>query len=63
MASLRQRPRHLGAGDVKGGGLLHPHLIHDFQIVYANVVEGKQLTIETDCALLCFTDPQLGGVG
>jgi pyruvate/2-oxoglutarate dehydrogenase complex dihydrolipoamide dehydrogenase (E3) component len=51
-------------GDVKGGPAFTHISYNDFQIVYANLVEGKNLT--TDKRIVpygVFTDPQLGGVG
>jgi pyruvate/2-oxoglutarate dehydrogenase complex dihydrolipoamide dehydrogenase (E3) component len=51
-------------GDVKGGPAFTHISYNDFQIVYANLIEGKRLT--TDNRLVpysVFTDPQLGRVG
>jgi pyruvate/2-oxoglutarate dehydrogenase complex dihydrolipoamide dehydrogenase (E3) component len=51
-------------GDVKGGPAFTHISYNDYQIVYANLVEGKQLS--TDGRLVpyaVFTDPQLGRVG
>ena len=51
-------------GDVNGGPAFTHISYHDYQIVYANVFEGKNLT--TDHRYLpysLFTDPQLGRVG
>src|SRR5262245_43948152 len=51
-------------GDVKGGPAFTHISYNDFQIVYANLIEGKNLT--TDHRLVpyaVFTDPQLGRVG
>jgi pyruvate/2-oxoglutarate dehydrogenase complex dihydrolipoamide dehydrogenase (E3) component len=51
-------------GDVKGGPAFTHISFNDYQIVYANLIEGKQLT--TDNRLVpysVFTDPQLGRVG
>ena len=51
-------------GDVKGGPAFTHISYNDYQIVYANLVEGKNLT--TDHRYLpyaLFTDPQLGRVG
>ena len=51
-------------GDVKGGPAFTHIAFNDYQIVYANLVEGKALT--TDNRLVpyaVFTDPQLGRVG
>ncbi len=51
-------------GDVKGGPAFTHLSYNDFQIVYANVAEGKDLSIENRLVPYCvFTDPQLGGVG
>jgi pyruvate/2-oxoglutarate dehydrogenase complex dihydrolipoamide dehydrogenase (E3) component len=51
-------------GDCKGGPAFTHISYNDFQIVYANLVEGKNLTIEDRPVPYCvFTDPQLGGVG
>jgi pyruvate/2-oxoglutarate dehydrogenase complex dihydrolipoamide dehydrogenase (E3) component len=51
-------------GDVKGGPAFTHISYNDYQIVYANLIEGKDLT--TDGRLVpyaVFTDPQLGRVG
>jgi pyruvate/2-oxoglutarate dehydrogenase complex dihydrolipoamide dehydrogenase (E3) component len=51
-------------GDVKGGPAFTHISFNDYQIVYANLIEGKNLT--TDRRLVpyaVFTDPQLGRVG
>jgi pyruvate/2-oxoglutarate dehydrogenase complex dihydrolipoamide dehydrogenase (E3) component len=51
-------------GDVKGGPAFTHISFNDYQIVYANLIEGKSLT--TDNRLVpysVFTDPQLGRVG
>ncbi|MEP6539643.1 MAG: mercuric reductase [Bryobacteraceae bacterium] len=51
-------------GDVKGGPAFTHISYNDFQIVYGNVGQGKDLS--TDGRLVpytVFTDPQLGGVG
>jgi pyruvate/2-oxoglutarate dehydrogenase complex dihydrolipoamide dehydrogenase (E3) component len=51
-------------GDCKGGPAFTHLSYNDFQIVYGNLVEGKNLTIENRLVPYCvFTDPQLGGVG
>jgi len=51
-------------GDVKGGPAFTHISYNDFQIVYANVIEGKNLTIDKRIVPYCvFTDPQLGRVG
>lgn len=51
-------------GDVKGGPAFTHISYNDHQIVYANLIEGKNLS--TDARLVpyaVFTDPQLGRVG
>jgi pyruvate/2-oxoglutarate dehydrogenase complex dihydrolipoamide dehydrogenase (E3) component len=51
-------------GDVKGGPAFTHISFNDYQIVYANLIEGKNLS--TDHRLVpyaVFTDPQLGRVG
>ena len=51
-------------GDVKGGPAFTHISYNDYQLIYANLVEGKNLT--TDGRIVpyaVFTDPQLGGVG
>ena len=51
-------------GDVKGGPAFTHISYNDFQIVYANLCGGKNLTIDNRIVPYCvFTDPQLGGVG
>ena len=51
-------------GDCKGGPAFTHISYNDFQIVYANVAEGKNLSTENRPVPYCvFTDPQLGGVG
>ncbi len=51
-------------GDVKGGPAFTHISYNDFQIIYGNLVEGKNLTIEDRIVpYSVFTDPQLGGVG
>ena len=51
-------------GDCKGGAAFTHISYNDFQIVYGNLVEGKNLSIENRLVPSCvFTDPQLGGVG
>ncbi len=51
-------------GDVKGGPAFTHISYNDFQIVYANLVEGATLTTDKRIVPYCiFTDPQLGGVG
>ena len=52
------------SGDVKGGPAFTHISYNDFQIVDANLTQGKNLTIENRIVPYCvFTDPQLGGVG
>jgi len=51
-------------GDVNGGPAFTHISYNDFQIVDANLTQGKNLTIENRIVPYCvFTDPQLGGVG
>jgi pyruvate/2-oxoglutarate dehydrogenase complex dihydrolipoamide dehydrogenase (E3) component len=51
-------------GDVKGGPAFTHISYNDFQIAYANLINGKNLTIDKRIVPYCvFTDPQLGGVG
>jgi pyruvate/2-oxoglutarate dehydrogenase complex dihydrolipoamide dehydrogenase (E3) component len=51
-------------GDVKGGPAFTHISYNDFQIVYANLIEGRSLTTDKRIVPYCvFTDPQLGGVG
>jgi pyruvate/2-oxoglutarate dehydrogenase complex dihydrolipoamide dehydrogenase (E3) component len=51
-------------GDCKGGPAFTHISFNDFQIVYGNLVQGKNLSIENRYVPYCvFTDPQLGGVG
>src|SRR5277367_776604 len=51
-------------GDVKGGPAFTHISYNDFQIAYANIVEGKNLSIENRyLPYALFTDPQLGRVG
>jgi len=51
-------------GDVKGGPAFTHISYNDFQIVYANLIDGKNLTIDKRIVPYCvFTDPQLGGAG
>jgi len=51
-------------GDVKGGPAFTHISYNDYQIVYANLCEGRDLTIDKRIVPYCvFTDPQLGGVG
>jgi pyruvate/2-oxoglutarate dehydrogenase complex dihydrolipoamide dehydrogenase (E3) component len=51
-------------GDCKGGPAFTHISYNDFQIIYGNLVEGKNLSTENRPVPYCvFTDPQLGGVG
>jgi pyruvate/2-oxoglutarate dehydrogenase complex dihydrolipoamide dehydrogenase (E3) component len=51
-------------GDVKGGPAFTHISYNDFQVIDANLTQGKNLTIENRIVPYCvFTDPQLGGVG
>ena len=51
-------------GDVKGGpGFTHVSF-NDFQVIYCNLVQSRNLTIDNRIVpYSVFTDPQLGGVG
>jgi pyruvate/2-oxoglutarate dehydrogenase complex dihydrolipoamide dehydrogenase (E3) component len=51
-------------GDVNGGPEFTHISYNDFQIIFGNLVEGKNLSTETRLVPYgVFTDPQLGGVG
>ena len=51
-------------GDIKGGPAFTHISYNDFQIVYANLIEGRSLSTENRQVPYCvFTDPQLGRVG
>jgi pyruvate/2-oxoglutarate dehydrogenase complex dihydrolipoamide dehydrogenase (E3) component len=51
-------------GDVKGGPAFTHISYNDFQIIDANLIEGKNLTIDKRIVSYCvFTEPQLGGAG
>ncbi len=51
-------------GDVKGGPAFTHISYNDFQIVDANLTQGKNLSTENRIVPYCvFTDPQLAGVG
>jgi len=51
-------------GDVKGGPAFTHISYNDFQIIDANLTQGKNLTTENRIVPYCvFTDPQLGCVG
>jgi pyruvate/2-oxoglutarate dehydrogenase complex dihydrolipoamide dehydrogenase (E3) component len=51
-------------GDVKGGPAFTHISYDDYQIVYGNLLEGKDLTVEGRVVpYSVFTDPQLGRIG
>lgn len=51
-------------GDVKGGPAFTHISYNDYQIVFANLMEGKDLTTDhRQVPYAVFTDPQLGRVG
>ncbi|MEW6443256.1 MAG: mercuric reductase [bacterium] len=51
-------------GDVKGGPAFTHISYNDYQIVYGNLVEGANRSIDGRIVPYCvFTDPQLGGIG
>ena len=51
-------------GDVKGGPAFTHISYNDYQILWANIIEGKKLSIENRyLPYSLFTDPQLGRVG
>jgi pyruvate/2-oxoglutarate dehydrogenase complex dihydrolipoamide dehydrogenase (E3) component len=51
-------------GDVKGGPAFTHISYNDYQILYSNLIEGKNLTIDNRIVpYSVFTDPQLGRVG
>jgi len=51
-------------GDVKGGPAFTHISYNDYQIVYANLLDGKGLTVDNRLVpYSVFTDPQLGRVG
>ena len=51
-------------GDIKGGPAFTHISYNDYQIVYANLIEGKNLSTENRyLPYALFTDPQLGRVG
>jgi len=57
-------PNIWALGDVNGGPAFTHISYNDFQIVYANLIEGKNLATAKRIVPYCvFTDPQLGGVG
>ena len=51
-------------GDCNGGPAFTHIAYNDFQIVFGNLVEGKNLSTENRLVPYCvFTDPQLAGIG
>jgi pyruvate/2-oxoglutarate dehydrogenase complex dihydrolipoamide dehydrogenase (E3) component len=51
-------------GDIKGGPAFTHLSYNDYQIVYANIVEKKDLSIDHRIVPYCvYTDPELGRVG
>ena len=51
-------------GDCKGPPAFTHISYNDFQIIYGNLIDGKNLSIKDRYIPYCvFTDPQLGGVG
>ncbi len=51
-------------GDINGGPAFTHISYNDFQIIYANLIEGKSLSTDNRQVPYCvFTDPQLGRVG
>jgi pyruvate/2-oxoglutarate dehydrogenase complex dihydrolipoamide dehydrogenase (E3) component len=51
-------------GDIKGGPAFTHISYNDYQIVWANVIEGRNLTTDNRYVpYSVFTDPQLGGIG
>jgi pyruvate/2-oxoglutarate dehydrogenase complex dihydrolipoamide dehydrogenase (E3) component len=51
-------------GDVKGGPAFTHISYNDFQVIFGNLFEGKDLSIANRIVPYCvFTDPPLGGVG
>lgn len=51
-------------GDVKGGPAFTHISYNDYQIVFANLIEGKNLSIKNRIVPYCvYTDPELGRVG
>jgi len=53
-----------GLGDIKGGPAFTHISYNDYQIVYANLIEGKNLSIDKRIVPYCvFTDPELGRAG
>ena len=57
-------PRVWALGDVKGGPAFTHISYNDYQIIYGNLVEGKNITTDNRYVpYAVFTDPQLGRVG
>jgi pyruvate/2-oxoglutarate dehydrogenase complex dihydrolipoamide dehydrogenase (E3) component len=51
-------------GDVKGGPAFTHISYNDFQVIYANLFDNQDASIDHRIVPYCvFTDPQLGGVG
>jgi pyruvate/2-oxoglutarate dehydrogenase complex dihydrolipoamide dehydrogenase (E3) component len=51
-------------GDVKGGPMFTHISYNDYQVVYGNLIEGRERTIDhRHVPYAVFTDPQLGRVG
>ncbi len=51
-------------GDINGGPAFTHISYNDFQIIYANLIEGRSLSTDNRQVPYCvFTDPQLGRVG
>jgi len=51
-------------GDIKGGPAFTHISYNDYQIVWANIVEGRNVTTDDRYVpYSVFTDPQLGGIG
>jgi pyruvate/2-oxoglutarate dehydrogenase complex dihydrolipoamide dehydrogenase (E3) component len=51
-------------GDIKGGPAFTHISYNDYQIVYGNLIEGKDLSIDKRIVPYCvFTDPELGRAG
>jgi pyruvate/2-oxoglutarate dehydrogenase complex dihydrolipoamide dehydrogenase (E3) component len=51
-------------GDIKGGPAFTHISYNDYQIVYANLIDGKNLSIDKRIVPYCvFTDPELGRAG
>ncbi len=51
-------------GDVKGGPAFTHISYNDFQVIFGNLIEHRELSIDHRLVPYCvFTDPQLGGAG